>query len=113
MGPDDLWLLLTHHWARDTSTFPIKGQRLTVAAIMLIAVYNRCRLGELTDASKNKAACKGPLQDQDDVKCKDKDTWEDLDNTDYNEDESGFEDDDGFDSPLRRCKALCYEEIRL
>jgi Protein of unknown function (DUF3435) len=113
MGPDDLLLLLTHHWARDTSTFPIKDQRLTVAAIMLLGVYSGCRLGELTDASKSRAACKDPLQDQDDVKCEDKDPWEDLDNTDYNEDDSGFEDDGGFDSPVRRCKALCYEDIRL
>jgi len=119
MGPDDLLLLLTHHWARDTHTYPIEDQRLTVAAIMLMAVYTGCRLGELTDASKGRAAYKDPLQGQDDVKYEGQEPWEDLDDTDYIEDDDGImdkegiEDDHGIDSLSRRYKVLCYEDIRL
>lgn len=34
-GPDDLLLLLTHHWACNKSVFPTKDDRLNVATIML------------------------------------------------------------------------------
>jgi hypothetical protein len=34
-GPDDLILLLTHHWARDESVFPTEDDRHDVATIIL------------------------------------------------------------------------------
>ena len=52
LGADDVLLLLTHLWARDTSTFPTEDQRLTLASMMLLSIYTGCRLGELADALK-------------------------------------------------------------
>ena len=54
--PDDILLLLTHHWARDTSTFPTEDQCLALAALMLLAIYNDCQPGELVDTSKDGTA---------------------------------------------------------
>jgi integrase len=56
LGADDLILLLTHHWARDTSIFPTEDQRLVLAAIMLLLIYTGCRPAELVDAAKGNAA---------------------------------------------------------
>ncbi len=60
LGADDLILLLTHHWARDTSIFPTEDQRLTLAAIMLLLIYTGCRPAELVDAAKRKATSRDP-----------------------------------------------------
>ncbi|KAH6670201.1 hypothetical protein B0J14DRAFT_444805, partial [Halenospora varia] len=35
LGTDDILLLLTHHWSRDTSVFPTEDQRLRFATAML------------------------------------------------------------------------------
>lgn len=35
VGPDDLLLLLTHHWARDESEFPTEGDRHDLASFSL------------------------------------------------------------------------------
>jgi hypothetical protein len=52
LGADDILLLLTHLWARDTSIFPTEDQRLTLETIMLLSIYTGCRPAELVDASK-------------------------------------------------------------
>ncbi|KAI9729333.1 MAG: hypothetical protein M1818_008540 [Claussenomyces sp. TS43310] len=59
LGADDVLLLLTHLWARDTSIFPTEHQRLAVAAIMLLSIYTGCRPAELVDASKRKREREG------------------------------------------------------
>jgi integrase len=55
LGADDLVLLLTYHWAQDTSIFPTEDQRLALAAIMLLLIYTGCRPAELVDAAKGNA----------------------------------------------------------
>ena len=52
LGADDILLLLTHLWARDTSIFPTKDQRLMLAAMMLLSIYTGCRPAKLANASK-------------------------------------------------------------
>jgi hypothetical protein len=56
LGADDLILLLTHHWARDTSVFPTEDQRLALATIMLLLIYTGYRPAELVDAAKRKTS---------------------------------------------------------
>jgi hypothetical protein len=55
-GPDDLLLLLTHHWARDESVFPTEDDRHDVATIMLFQAYTGGRPAEFVHASKGKAS---------------------------------------------------------
>ena len=130
LGADDVLLLLTHLWARDTSTFPTEDQRLTLATMMLLSIYTGCRPGELSDASKRavgKSASRKYLlvevwdavDDLDEDECVDEaegldepsydrlEPWANKDDTDY--------DDDYFDPDtlVREYKALCYEDIRL
>ena len=59
-GPDDLLLLLTHLWARDTSVFPTEDDRHDVATVMLFQAYTGGRPAEFVHASKGKA-CQDPL----------------------------------------------------
>jgi hypothetical protein len=101
MGPNNILLLLSHHWACDMSTLLSEDQRLALIAIMLLAVYSGCWPGELVDASKGGTTRKDLLECSDDTKCDAQDPWDNLD------------DNGGIDEPLQRCKALCYEDIRL
>jgi hypothetical protein len=55
-GPDDLLLLLTHHWARDESVFPTEDDRHDVATIMLFQAYTGARPAEFVHATKGKAS---------------------------------------------------------
>lgn len=52
LGADDILLLLTHLWARDTSIFPTEDQQLILATMMLLSIYIGCRPAELADALK-------------------------------------------------------------
>jgi hypothetical protein len=88
LGVDDLLLLLTHHWARDTSTFPTERHRVQFALILLLLAYTGCRPAELVDAARKRT----PDSDLDDD---DDDTMIDA------------------ESACQRCKALCYEDISL
>lgn len=118
---DDLILLLTHHWAPDTSIFPTEDQRLALATIMLLLIYTGCRPAELVDAVKRKAtgheqayeddnwdiACESSNETTDDGPIyENSEPWTNLKDTDY--------DDKYYDDTLtRKYKALCYEDIRL
>ncbi|KAH7398119.1 hypothetical protein BKA64DRAFT_57979 [Cadophora sp. MPI-SDFR-AT-0126] len=42
LGVDDLLLLLNHHWARDTSTFPTERHRVQFALILLLHFATGC-----------------------------------------------------------------------
>jgi hypothetical protein len=88
LGVDDLLLLLSHHWARDTSTFPTERHRVQFALILLILAYTGCRPAELVEARKKRSP------------------------------DSDLDDDDDYtmlnvETVLQRCKALCYEDISL
>ncbi|RAL59974.1 hypothetical protein DID88_000600 [Monilinia fructigena] len=122
LGADDLILLLTHHWARDTSIFPTEDQRLALATIMLLLIYTGCRPAELVDAAKGKITTDRDQRYEDD-------NWdnefEGLDETKdnnpvYDHPEpwvdpkiSDYDDKNYEDILTREYKALCYEDIRL
>lgn len=54
-GPDDLLLMLIHHWARDESVFPIEDDRHDVATVMLFQAYTGGRPAEFVHSSRGKA----------------------------------------------------------
>ncbi|OBT74038.1 hypothetical protein VF21_07827 [Pseudogymnoascus sp. 05NY08] len=130
LGADDILLLLTHLWARDTSVFPTEDQRLTTATIMLLSIYTGCRPAELVDALKRAGgkttSRKRPhtevwdsVDDLDEDECVDE--GDGLDEPNYqgrapwdNKSDSEY-DDDYFDPDTveRKYKSLCYEDIRL
>lgn len=60
--PDELLLLLTQHWARDTSVYHTKNDRHDVATIMLFEAYTGGRPAEFVHTSKGKAS-EDPLGD--------------------------------------------------
>ncbi|TGO43983.1 hypothetical protein BCON_0678g00010 [Botryotinia convoluta] len=118
---DNLILLLTHHWARDTSIFPTEDQHLALATIMLLLIYTGYRPAELVHAAKGKiSGCHQTYED---------DNWdsgyENLDETKddnppyenlkpwNNPQNSDYDDEDNDDIFTREYKALCYEDIRL
>jgi hypothetical protein len=126
LGPDDVLLLLTHHWARDTCTFPTEDQRVSLAAIILLSIYTGCRPAELADASQRKAARQYSWEKVKDSKYEEKDLqgklddpdydapdpWEDLNNPDYQA--SDLDGDDvSLEELIRHYKAICFEDIRL
>ncbi|ELR02067.1 hypothetical protein GMDG_05228 [Pseudogymnoascus destructans 20631-21] len=116
LGADDILLLLTHLWARDTSVFPTEDQRLTTATIMLLSIYTGCRPAELVDALK-RAGGKTTSRKRPHIE-----VWDainDLDEDEWrapwdNKNDSEY-DDDYFDPDTveREYKSLCYEDIRL
>jgi hypothetical protein len=55
LGLDDLLLLLTHLWARDTCVFLTKDQRYTLATFLLLSIFTGARPAELVDAMKHNA----------------------------------------------------------
>jgi hypothetical protein len=58
LGPDDVLLLLTYLWARDTCIFPTEDQRESLAAIKLLSTPTGCRPAELVDGSRRKVTRK-------------------------------------------------------
>jgi hypothetical protein len=55
-GPDDLLLMLVHHWARNKSVLPTEDNRVDTATIMLFQAYTGGRPAEFVDVSKGKAS---------------------------------------------------------
>jgi len=49
MNVDDVFLVLHHHWALDTSTFPDERQRLQLAFLVLLCAYTGTRPGGLNN----------------------------------------------------------------
>ncbi|EDN93943.1 predicted protein [Sclerotinia sclerotiorum 1980 UF-70] len=122
LGADDLILLLTHHWARDTSIFPTGDQRLALATIMLLLIYTGCRPAESVDAAKGKIAIGRDQTYEDDNwdnECEGLDKTKDDDPIYENPEPwvdpkiSDCDDKDDEDILTREYKALCYEDIRL
>ncbi|KAH7364055.1 hypothetical protein BKA65DRAFT_603155 [Rhexocercosporidium sp. MPI-PUGE-AT-0058] len=135
LGVDDLLLLLNHHWARDTSTFPTERHRVQFALILLLLFATGCRPAELVDANKKKKMRRWPGLEDDDI-CDG-----DVDDNGFEDAEVGADADFGFDdhdsavadlgsendgngsdddvamsdveTELRQFDALCYEDVRL
>jgi hypothetical protein len=58
LGSDDVLLLLTYLWARDTCVFPTEDQRHALATILILSIFMGARLAELVDAMKHNASYK-------------------------------------------------------
>lgn len=88
---DDIFLILHHHWALDTSVFPDERQRLQLAFLLLLSAYIATRPGALvysaTDKKKQREHYIG---------------WEN--------DESK---DDLMDADVGDAQTLCYEDVTL
>jgi integrase len=119
---DDLILLLTHHWARDTSIFPTEDQRLALATIMLLLIYTGCRPAELVYAAKGKIATdRDQIYEDDnwDNECESLDETKDDDpiyespEPCVNPKNPDYDNEDHENVLIREYKALCYEDIRL
>ncbi|ELR03151.1 hypothetical protein VC83_09677 [Pseudogymnoascus destructans] len=130
LGADDILLLLTHLWARDTSIFPTEDQRLTLATAMLLSIYTGCRLAELADASKRvggKTTSRkrrhrevwDAVNDLDEDECVDEEEGSDEPNYQQqepwaNKNDTEYDDDYvDLDAVEREYKTICYEDIRL
>lgn len=155
-GPDDLLLLLVHHWAGDESVFPTEDNRHDLVTIMLFQSYTGGRPAEFVHSSKGKAS-QDPLGEAENTtvrKSMDKDYDDARDTDSYGNELSDDNDDDDNDDdnttaedldkrtghndcynsdnmdvtmpidkdnchvtdihePLRKCKAICYEDICL
>lgn len=137
LGIDDLLLLLNHHWARDTSTFPTERYRVQFALILLLLFATGCRPAELVDAKKKKKKRRWPGLEDEETGDRDVDnnSFEDEDakvgaNADFgfdnhdsaiadlgSENDSNGSDNDvaisDIETELRQFDALCYEDVRL
>jgi hypothetical protein len=135
LGSDDVLLLLTHLWARDTCVFPTEDQRHALATILLLSIFTGARPAELVDAMKHNAPHKYPWEhpetpsldeeeptaDLDDLDDEQLDPMDHPEDPDYNQaqpwdnvDDADYYDDIGESPNAKRCyKALCYEDIRL
>lgn len=143
LGSDDVLLLLTHLWARDTCTFPTEDQRHGLATILLLSIFTGARPAELVDAMKHNALDKYPWEhpERPDLESpdspKDKEDLDALDDeklgleqrpedpdydrpepwhnaNDTDYDEAEYDEDTGdYTKRKRRYKSLCYEDVRL
>lgn len=115
---DDLLLLLNHHWARDTSTFPTERYRVQYPLLLLLLSGTGCRPAELVDARRRRkddiSADNGEVVAQDKsshdsgaVTDKDFTGHDGYAQVDFDLDTSGVEED------VRRVDAICYEDVRL
>lgn len=53
MNVDDVYLVLHHHWALDTTPYPDERQRLQLALLILLTSYTASRPGALVDNPTN------------------------------------------------------------
>jgi hypothetical protein len=82
LGSDDVLLLLTHLWARDTCVFPTEDQRHTLATILLLSIFTGARPAELVDAMKHNAPHKYPWEHPETPSLDEEEPTEDLDDLD-------------------------------
>jgi len=107
MNIDDVFLVLHHHWALDTSTFPDERQRLQLAFLILLCAYTATRPGAPVYVKRNAEVLPEysiPADDESDVKYSDSDAGPDIegnngDAMDWNSEE------------IVEC--LCYKHITL
>jgi hypothetical protein len=62
LGLDDVLLLLTYLWARDTCLFPTEDQRHALATILFLSIFTGARPAELMDTIKHNAPHKYPWE---------------------------------------------------
>lgn len=103
LGSDDVLLLLTHLWARDTCTFPTEDQRHGLATILLLSIFTGARPAELVDAMKHNAPDKYPWEQPERPDLDGPDRLEDKEDLDALDDEQlGLEqhpEDPDYDRP--------------
>jgi hypothetical protein len=116
MNVDDVYLILHHHWALDTTVFPDGRQRLQLAFLMLLSAYTATRPGALVYVARNVKATKNPYITDDD----DSDVDEDLEvkeDSEANDDSELEEDSTGNPMDLghiaNEVKTICYEDVTL
>jgi hypothetical protein len=97
---------------------------------MLMSIFTSCRPAELVERAQRKATCKYKQGNQGDSNSEEQNLKGDLDDPNYNAldpwdnpndaDYNGLEESatckdntDHLREPMKRCKALCYEDIRL
>jgi len=100
MNVDALLIALTHHWARDTSSFPTERQRAQLPLILLTAAYTSSRPGELVDAAKARRSRNPRIP-----------LWEQAATGAQNQ--MSLQSTDAESGGERRCKPLCYEDLKL
>ncbi|KAI9685459.1 MAG: hypothetical protein M1822_004590 [Bathelium mastoideum] len=134
MNIDDVFLVLHHHWAWDTSNYPDPRQMLQLAFIMLICAYTASRPGALVYVKKNsKVMDKSTLTNitegrtlggggNEDIDEDDEDGEEDSENDICDiggsrvEGTSGLEETietEGTSAPNEAVETLCYKHVTL
>lgn len=53
MNVDDLYIVLHHHWTKDTTSYPDGRQIIQLAFLLLISAYTASRPGALVYIEKN------------------------------------------------------------
>lgn len=107
MNIDDVFLVLHHHWALDTSTFPDERQRLQLAFLILLCAYTATRPGALVYVKRNvEVLPEGPIpmDEESDAKHNDSDAGLDI--------EGNSEDAMDLNSE-EIVECLCYKHITL
>ena len=125
MNVDDIFRVLHHHWARDTSTFPDGRQSLQLAFLILICAYTASRPGALVYVKRNaKVVTQCALETYDEDRAvgdgTSDDEIDDGDGDDDGEDEDDSEMDNQYngisegseekDEPI---DTLCYKHVTL
>ncbi len=98
MNVDDVFLVLHHHWALDTATFPDGRQRLQIALLILISAYTATQPETLVYVARN---------NKEQRRCR---ISEDSVDDDENE-SANHENDNMMDA--EEVKTLCYEDVAL
>jgi hypothetical protein len=98
MNVDDVFLVLHHHWALDTATFPDGRQRLQIALLILISAYTATQPETLVYVARNNKRQRRCRISEDSV--------------DDDENESANHENDNM-MDAEEVKTLCYEDVAL
>jgi hypothetical protein len=79
---DDVLLLLTYLWARDTYVFPTEDQRHMLTTILLLSIFTGARPVELVDTIKHNAPHKYPWEYPETPSLDEEESTKDLDDLD-------------------------------
>jgi hypothetical protein len=93
MNVDDLYLVLHHHWTKDTAPYPDGRQIIQLAFLLLVSAYTASRPGALVYVEKNERT----------------NVQHFFSNADDEEDEH----EDDWDLRHEDLKTLCYGQISL
>jgi len=105
MNVDDVFLVLHHHWALDTSTFLYERQRLQLALLVLLCAYAGTRPGALVYVKKNAKVLTDCAVGQDAVEDSESDDEPDT---------QGHIQGDAMDLDVEEIiECLCYKHVTL